>query len=328
MLKSKSFLYLVFSALTIINLQGNENMETTTDICELDPIYSNQFTFSLPRTELEKQLSGIAFDHKEPYTKKELEDLCADINNLYLKILDENPVQEKVAVMTAGAPGAGKTFKIKQDRLAEQESTGKVFAYTDPDDVCLKNMSRTYQVDIQCGEESFEIRKAAYDKWRSGSNAANNLFLANLIHAGYGFYFGTTATSPYTWIFFEFLKNQGYEIRLIHVSAPDDVRWASIKERDKEFVQTTEKDTAEKGLLFPQRIADTYLKYADQIDFYYRDGVHKDAELAATWKKKDRNLEIHDPSAYQEIKALHNQMVEELGEPRLDLKWEVTVEAN
>jgi hypothetical protein len=54
---------------------------------------------------------------------------------------------------------------------------------------------------------------------------------------------------------------------LIHVSAPDDVRWGSIQERDKTFVQTTEQDIKEKWLLLPQRINDTFLKYADRLSF-------------------------------------------------------------
>lgn len=46
-------------------------------------------------------------------------------------------------------------------------------------------------------------------------------------------------------------------------------------------VQTTEQDVREKGLLLSQRINDTFLKYVDEIKFYYRDGVKQDAVLAA-----------------------------------------------
>jgi hypothetical protein len=322
MAKAKIFYILVCVAFNLIHLQGNEMIPT--NICDLELIYNDQFQFSLPKTVLEEQLSGKAFDHKEFYTDEEFDALCTDINDLFQKMLAANPIQEKIAVMTAGAPGAGKTIKMRQDLIEKQKQMGKNFAYTDPDDVCLKNMWGTYQVEIQRSDGSFQAWKGAYDKWRPGSNAANNLFLGNLIRLGYGFYFGTTSTSPHTWRFFEFLKKQGYQIRLIHVSAPDVVRWGSIQERDKSFVQTTEQDTFEKGLLFPQRISDTYLKYADQIDFYYRDSVRQDAIHAATWKRESAGLKVHQPLAYHEIKVLHNQIAEKLERP--DLFWEKLVE--
>lgn len=205
---------------------------------------------------------------------------------------------------------------------------GKNYAYICPDDVCLKNQTRTYKKDLENGESWQD----AYNKWRPGSNAATHLILANLIREKYAFYFGSTSTGPATGKFFEFIKKQDYQIRLIHVTAPDDVRWESIKERDQTFVQTTEQDVKEKGLLLPQRITDTYLAFADVIEFYYRDGVKKDAELAATWIRNPKNseklgtLNINDLSKYEPIKAIHNAAVENL--KRSDITWESTVEKN
>ena len=118
---------------------------------------------------------------------------------------------------------------------------------------------------------------------------------------------------------------------MIHVTAPDDVRWDSIKERDKTFIQTTEQDVKEKGLLLPQRINDTFLGFADVIEFYYRDAVQQDAQLAATWTRNQDNtgplglLQITIPSQYEKIKAIHNAAVTTLKKP--ELLWESTVEA-
>ncbi len=126
------------------------------------------------------------------------------------------------------------------------------------------------------------------------------------------------------------MKKHDYEIRLIHVTASDDVRWASIQERDKKFIQTTEKDVREKGDLLPQRINDTYLAYADSIEFYYRDGVNEQANLAATWtrRSKEQNasgtLTITDEASYRKIKNIHNAACAKLKKP--ELNWENTVE--
>ena len=106
--------------------------------------------------------------------------------------------------------------------------------------------------------------------------------------------------------------------------------WGSIKERDKTFVQTTEQDVREKGLLLPQRINDTFLAYADEIEFYYRDGVKQDAQLAAKWvrnadsSKALGTLKIAAPVLYAHIKTIHNAAVAMLARP--DLQWESTVE--
>lgn len=56
------------------------------------------------------------------------------------------PMQEKVAVIRAGGPRAGKTTKIRQ-QLEEQKRLGLAYAYICPDDVCLKGTMPTYCLD-------------------------------------------------------------------------------------------------------------------------------------------------------------------------------------
>ncbi len=327
-----SFL-LVITALGAKNILMGNNMHSpvNNDVCNLSLIYNESFQYSLPKKILEGFLSGKAFDHPEVYTIEESERLCTDINELYQSILTPKSVQENVAVISAGAPGAGKTVKLRQD-LEANVALGKNYAYICPDDVCLKNQKRTYVADIEDSDQSTPARQSAYNKWRPGSNAATHLILGNLIREKYAFYFGSTSSGPATNKFFEFLKDQGYTIRLIHISAPDEVRWGSIQERDKNFVQTTEQDIREKGLLLPQRINDTYLKYADEIEFYYRDEVKCDAVLAARWLRNQDpselagTLQILDQKQYDQVKSVHNAAVELLKRP--ELLWEGTVEAN
>ena len=298
-------------------------------INDLNNIYNQEYSYSLPKTVLESFVSGKAFDHFDVYSKEESLNLQYDIHQIYESMLSTGPIKENLAIMTAGAPGAGKTYKMHQI-LKESRALGKEYAYIDPDDVCLKNQVKTYKADIASGDGSKEARLEAYNKWRPGSNAANHLILGNLIREKYGFCFGTTASGPGTGNFLDFLKKQGYQIRLIHVTAPDNIRFESIKERDKAFLQTTEQDTKEKGLLLPQRINDAFLKYADQIEFYYRDEVKQDAQPAATWSrnsvgsKKLGTLRIINPLLYEKVKAVHNSAVEVLKRP--DLDWNESVE--
>ncbi len=251
------------------------------DVCDTSLIYQEGvYEYSLPRKVLEGFLSGKAFDHPEAYTDDEFGRLCEDIREIFETLVSSGPERAPLAVMTAGAPGAGKTIKMQQE-LAEKASLGQNFAYICPDDVCLRRQRRTYEADVASGDGSKEGLQAAYNKWRPGSNAGTHLILANLIREMFAFYFGTTSSSPQAQIFFNFFKKNGYHIRLIHLSAPDDVRWGSIQERDKTFVQTTEVDVVEKGRLVTERIMDTFLAYADEIDFHHRDSVSGDAELTA-----------------------------------------------
>lgn len=289
------------------------------DVCDRGQIYNpaQGYVYSLPETLLETYLSGNSFDYKQGYTGEERANLERDIQDIYDQIVSRNPLKERVAVLTAGAPGAGKTWKMREDLR------GRNIAYIDPDDVCLKLQTLTYLAEV----DLLGLRDA-YTKWRPGSNGANHLILANLIREGYAFYFGTTSTSPATKIFFQFLKEQKYEIRLIHVSAPDSVRWASLVERDKGFIQQTEEDVINKGRMLPERIIDTYLAFADRIEFCYRDEVEKEARLGAIWVRNQEanegKLTVVDLAAYAQIKKIHNDELRRI--KREDLLWESTVE--
>lgn len=295
------------------------------DVCNTQQIYNSEFHYSLPQSMLEQYSSGKAFDNKEEYSEDESQRLNADINEIYKNILSVNPLKEKIAVITAGSPGSGKTFKIQQE-LKFFAAQGQHYAYVCPDDVCLKNLKRTYIKDLENSSDAV----GAYNKWRPGSNAAAHLILANLIRENYAFYFGSTSSHPATGVFFEFLKKQGYQIRLIHVTASDETRWKSIQERNNTFVQTTEEDVKAKGLAISERINDTFLKYADQIDFYYRGGPKEGTVLAAKWLRAESEeeplgkLQVVDTQAYEEIKKIHNKATEILNKPQLS--WQETVE--
>ncbi|MCI0381881.1 MAG: zeta toxin family protein [Chlamydiae bacterium] len=239
--------------------------------------------------------------------------------------MSTNPKSDEPPIFktTAGAPGAGKT-KI----LGEvQKDTG--FPYLCYDNVGLKNM-RIYNKKIEHSDGSKEAHLQIYNYCRPGANAFTEILKAHFIKQQISVLFDSTSTSPHIGTFFDFLKKQGYRIEIIYVAAPDDVRWESIKKRDKEFVQTTEQDIVEKGKLLPQRIPD-YLKYADKIDLYYRGKVDNPAVLTATWEKtmlfqKKGKLQIIDQQHYENVKKIHNEAIKVLNKP--ELSWENTVEAN
>lgn len=297
--------------------------EVVFDPCDMSRIYSSEMTYNVPRKVLEEWLQGVGFGRKEPYTAEEQERLKQDIRNLWDRIVDsKGKSYTGVACITAGAPGSGKTTVLEAE--IEQNSLFHDFkiAYVCPYSVCLKGMDLTYGADVG-SSTAVEVRKAAYDKWRPGSNAAAHLILAHLIRDKLSFYFGSTSTGALMANSFEFLKLQDYHIHLLHVSAPDDVRWASIAKWDQEFVQTTEEDVIEKGKLLPQRISDTYLKYASRIDFYWRPSRDEEALLAAKFEKLTGVVLVVNREYYSNIKGVHDAGCRAL--EREDLLWENTV---
>ena len=86
----------------------------------------------------------------------------------------------------------------------------------------------------------------------------------------------------------------------------------------------------------PQRINDTYLKYADKIEFYHRSGITKNAVLAATWTKsaagseKQGVLTVANKAAYNNVKKIQDTAVAQLeavtSAKKDDLKWQNAVE--
>jgi predicted ABC-type ATPase len=299
----------------------------------LDTIYGSDFNYSLPKPVLEGWLQGRGFPGSTEYTPEEKIRLKDDIATLYSKINNSNLVRTgNIAVISAGAPGAGKSVLLESLLRSEFED-GRRFAYVDPDAVCLKSgMPKTFTRDLSACDGSPAERKKLYDKWRAASNASAHLILANWVREHIPFFFGSTSTGPATGHFFQFLTEQGYQIHLVHVTAPDMVRWESINKRDAICIHVTPEDTAEKGLLLPQRIMDTYLKYAGTISFYYRSSANAPAQLAATWQQhpgQGGNLLIENMGLYEQVKAVHNTAVGTLAKLNPDnetLLWENTVE--
>lgn len=296
----------------------------TSEILDLARIYGADFSYSLPRTELEKYFSGRAFDHKENYTPEQQARLHADITRLYEQVIPKQPSQYNPpeAILTAGGPGVGKTMLMRS--LAQSTA----YPYICPDDVCLREgMPDSYLADIIASNRSATSRLELYNRWRPGSNAATHLILANLIRKKHPFYFGTTSSGPFTWKLLELLQQQGYQITLLHVSSPTDICFKSLQKRDQTFIQTTEEDVRNKALLVPQRVHDTYFKYASKIEFYYRDEVDSDARLAATWIRtapEYGSLAIQNQADYRKIQEIHDAVATQLQRP--ELYWKECVE--
>jgi predicted ABC-type ATPase len=295
----------------------------TVDFFDMNAIYNEEYSYSLPRKVLEGFGKGLGFpDNTVEYTQEEIGALQFDAMEIWSRIQSRKLENSKKIILTAGAPGVGKTTLMR----GMWENSESNLAYICPDDVCLKEMDRTYGAMV-AQDSSPACLRSAYNKWRAASNFAHHLITAHLVKQHASFYFGTTASGDKTCLFLDFLKKNGYTIEILHVSAPDQVRFDSIAKRDKVFVQTSDQDVLNKQLMVHERIQDTFLKYADRIDFYFRDGVDNKALLAATWIRQGEGkgvLQVCDQKAYEEMKNLHDKVCEGMKKP--ELKWSNTVE--
>lgn len=297
------------------------------NVCNLSRIYNENYQYPLPRKVLESCLEGTSSESECPYTQKEFADLVSDINDLYDGIVFSNPMEKRLVVMSVGSIGSGKTLAMRKD-LEEKTDEDTNYAYVHLEDVCLRNMFKTYQKDLRLQEASLYASKASYDKWKSAAYAATHIVLANLILEGRSIYLDTSITNPPTPMLCEFFKSQGYAIRVICVVAPTNVRVEAVRRKDN-FIQATQDEVIKDGTLLPLRVNNLVIKYAKTADFYYRNQVEGDAKLVAVW---NRNLEgsegigalkITDSSDYHEMVATHNAAAKILVGG--DFSWEAAV---
>ncbi|MCH9632503.1 MAG: hypothetical protein S4CHLAM6_08390 [Chlamydiae bacterium] len=258
---------------------------------------------------LEKIVDFILGNNRSiaPYTRDECKRLLQDAKNIhgdYDKTCKNYSGKTPIAYMTAGAPGAGKTTLVLE--MIKQGYIAKGIPYVDPDDA-LKKMHSTYSQSISkdlgpeprtanqeahCRWASTKAKQLseAYKMWQAGSNAIVHTYLPTAVKLKKSHIFGTTATSETAGPYLDLLKQNGFQTHMIYVSAPDAVRWESIKLRDKNCVQTTEEDIRVKGIKLPLQ-TQTYFTHADVIDFYWRSKVQSAPQHVATWLREPKRTQ-------------------------------------
>jgi hypothetical protein len=258
-----------------------------TNICDLSLIYNRSFCYCLPQSDLESLLSGDG-----AYTKKERRELLEDINEIYSRMVGEKSTRGEIAVLTAGVESPVKARALEFEM--EKDFKG-VLRY-----VCLNQeditdtMTRTYVQELT--KEGASKKEAIAMKWRLGAEGAMHVIFANLIRDGFCFYFGHTSTSATTPMLFRFLKEKGRYVKVIHITEKYSLRPESLV----------------------LRMDDTFLKYADELEFRWFDGVEKNGKHVATWIKNPLGsdqlgtLRITDIFDYNEIKKAHNAAAESL----------------
>jgi hypothetical protein len=214
--------------------------------------------------------------------------------------------KEHLFVLTSGGPGAGKSTHLETSLNFERDSSTKMlatttgkFAYIDPDRHALFLMKETYLKDTRSPDK-------AYAYWRNASNFIAETLLATALKEGYAIAYGTTMTPP-DFIIQKLMTSissyYGYEIEMHHLSASDDLRVASIQEREKlGTVQTNEEDIRNKGKAFFERLP-AYFQHVPKVLFFYRSDMET---VTCAAIKTSSGIEIEDQKALDSVKQLHN----------------------
>ncbi len=227
------------------------------------------------------------------YSKKEISLIKGELSRIYNQLTANCiPVpsnQEKHFVLSAGAPGAGKS-RLLED-LIRQEAHLRNMVFCDPDERALKLM-QMYKDDIIRFGGGLNGLTLSYTKWRWASNYISGTIMNKANDNHYNILYGTTGTSPFISKIYDNAHNEGYKTTTIIVSAPDDVRIESTRKRFEVEQNRYIDDAREKGQLFYERISTIFDK-TDNFRLYWRDGVDK-APTLATYTKNGMIYEINN----------------------------------
>lgn len=209
---------------------------------------------------LEDFLNGAIFSNSK-YTNQEKQLIMTDLVKIVEKQFDAvtQPIATKpIYIASAGAPGVGKSYFLEKEYGYKPKNA----VHVDPDRVSLLSMTGYNNDKIIIGT------KAAYKKWRDGSNFIANFMLIKAMTEGLNIVHGTTSTSNNISHIYDNLHKNNYKINLHILFADNSLRQSALEYRaKKEGALVSLSDAKNKSRLVFERIQDTYNK-ADVATIY------------------------------------------------------------
>ena len=234
-------------------------------------------------------------------------------------------LQSSQAVLTAGAIGSGKSYLVRS--ILEQEAClGKNYIYICPDEIFAEQMRGLYP-----SEQKDE--KPIQKKWLPLAHFISRVLVRLAVENRKSLFYQTTSLEKESEDLTQFIKRKAYQMKLIHLTTPDHIRWQSVKNRVFSF-NPDEREVHETGKIMPTRLP-LFMKEFDVIDFYFREDLETRAQLAAIWYQEEglqvteAKYLITDFNSYLGIKKNHDEAVDDLmkQDPLAKrLKWEALFE--
>lgn len=121
---------------------------------------------------------------------------------------------------------------------------------------------------------------ACYNHWREASIWISELVFLLAVAHKFDICHDTTHTSKFSFYTFDVLKEYGYNIEVLMMTASDDARRAAKGAR--EIMQVTDEDFKSKVLSGEQ--VNMFMKYADKISLFYNDEKFVEADSQKSWR--------------------------------------------
>lgn len=250
-----------------------------------------------------KIVDGFLKDYG-PEEREAIDKDLSKIEGIFLVV--EKPVAPNVQpiyIATVGGPGASKsTILSKLLKDIKEENKDFSYVFSDPDQGALIYMDAYIKAVDNSTKKA--VLKAAYDKWRGGSNYISNTLLNKAFEGRYNIVHGATSQgTPVS--FYQDLKQKGYKIYLVFCASSDENRVKAIENREnvQHLVQSTPEDARNKADAVYRRFGD-YFAAADKVDIYWTDTFSQGSTLAATYV--DKKLTIQDQDAFDHFVKDYN----------------------
>jgi hypothetical protein len=228
-----------------------------------------------------------------------------DIENIFHAFTIADFVKNKEATVVVGPKGSGKTW-FAQYEVERRACWGSLHAF----------LSSEYIHQVASRYDREKPIDVSYREWIPLGDLILKFLQQAAIETGCSIVAEKDATDPSLPILLQALKEQEYAIKIIHLTAPEDIRFKAFEkaltaEENQQFYEGAE--------LFASKLSQGYLSTADEVEFYLRNRLDAKPEIAGCWIKTASHplhgdLKVFDVSKMASIARVQNLALKYLAE--------------
>lgn len=233
-----------------------------------------------------------------------------DIESIFQNFLTSNYIKAMEATLVIGPKGSGKTW-FSTYEVESKAAWGSNLVYLSSDYLCHNAFKNTFLKDKE--KQSHE----ALLFWKPLGDLIVKFLQKEALMNKCSIVVEADPTDPSLELMLRTVKAYCYSIKVIHLTAPEDIRRKCLdeplsKEEDEKFYEGAQ--------LFSSNTTSSYLEAADEVEFYLRNRLDTKPMLAATWVKSKSSkpvkgtLHVFDESLLNGISRVHDLSLRYLAE--------------
>ena len=236
------------------------------------------------------------------HTADQQQNAIKDIQAIFDNFLAADFSKAMEATLVIGPKGAGKTLfsTYAQEKHA---SWGSRHVYLSSDHLCQHLLKNT------CLNEPCKQPLEAWRVWKPLADHITQFLQKEALAHRCSILAEADPTDPFLSLLLKALKEHSYAVKIILLTAPEDIRRKSFKEP----LSAREDDRFyEQAQAFSLHTTSLYLEAADEVEFYLRNRLDTKPSLAATWVKSDFRLQsqgslyVFDESLFEATCRVHD----------------------